>query len=89
MLAGAKLPDVKLIIDKNNQITVIENEKQIDKVDYELIKGQYDMLLKTNAEPRSDNWYVRNPSVRISSSEIFLDVGMAYDGPGYKFKRVR
>ena len=89
MLAGAKLPDVKLIVNKYDQIMVIEDGKVIDKVEYELTMSQDAILLKTNAEPRSDNWYVRNPAVRVSGSELFLDAGMASDGPGYKFRRIK
>jgi len=82
------VPNVQLIVN-NRQITVIEDGKQIDKVNYEIIQTLYAFQLKTTAKPRSDNWYVRNPALQISENKMFLDLGSASDFPAFTFERIK
>ncbi|WP_461147395.1 hypothetical protein [Spirosoma pulveris] len=92
MLLDANLPNVELLIDEN-QIKVIDEGTQIDKVDYELVKLAYQagpyLQLQTNAQPRENNWYVRNPSLYIKEDRMYFDLGRAQDLPAYEFNRVR
>ncbi|GAB2550455.1 hypothetical protein [Spirosoma aerophilum] len=87
MIPNPAIPNVQLVV-ANNRITVIQDEKQIDQVSFEIIKTQNYLYLKTTAQPGKDNWYVRNPGLRVSSNRLFLDTGMATDLPGYMFKRI-
>lgn len=87
MILNPTVPNVELVID-SNQISVIQDGIQTDKVDYEIIKTDYGLLLKTNAQPRENNWYVRNPGLYINRKRMFLDLGVAVDGPGYEFNKV-
>lgn len=82
------VPNVQIIVS-GNQITLLKDGKQIDKVDYVIIKTDDYLQLKTNAKPESDNWYLRNPAIKISNNEIFLDTGMAYDAPGFTFEKLK
>lgn len=82
------VPNVRIIVS-GNQITLFKDSKQIDKVDYAIIKTDDYLQLKTNAKPELDNWYIRNGIIKISNNKIFLDTGMAYDAPGYTFEKVK
>lgn len=88
MIPNPAVPDVQLIVS-NNQITIVEDRKQIDKVSYEIVQTAYALQLKTTAEPRSDNWYVRDPALQISENKMFLDAGRASDLPAFTFERVK
>jgi len=88
MVPNPAVPNVQLVVN-NNQITVIEDGKQIDNVSYEIEKTASSMQLKTNAEPRTDNWYVRNPVLQISENKMYLDLGRAADLPAFDFERVK
>ncbi|RZK67500.1 MAG: hypothetical protein EOO85_25450 [Pedobacter sp.] len=91
MLLNSTLPNVELIIDEN-QISVIEDGTQIDKVDYKIVKLEYQvgdyLQIHTNAQPRENNWYVRNPTLYINEDRMYFDLGRAQDLPAYEFSRV-
>lgn len=87
MILNTTLPNVELVIDEN-QISVIQDGIQIDKVDFEVVKVDYNLLIKTNAQPREDNWYVRNPGLYINQNRMYLDLGRAQDLPAYEFSKV-
>jgi hypothetical protein len=87
MIPNPSIPNVELLIEEN-QISVIEDGMQIDKVKYEIISKDSWLLVKTNAQPREDNWYVRNPGLLINETRMYLDLGRAQDLPGYEFKKV-
>lgn len=86
MVLNPKVPDVQLLID-SKRITLIQDGKQTDHVTFEIIKTAYDLQLRTSVRPRADNWYIRNPALRLSKNQMFLDTGMANDGPGFNFER--
>lgn len=88
MLPNPPVPNVQLFVS-DNQVSVVQDGKQIDKVNYEISQTAYDLQLKTDAQPRKDNWYVRNPALRMSKNRMLLDAGMATDGPGFTFERVK
>ena len=83
------IPDVQLIIVGSSQVAVIENGQEMDRVNFQIVETPYNLQLITNAQPRSNNWYVRNPALRISSNKLFLDTGMAVDLPNFEFERVK
>lgn len=87
MIPNPAVPAVELSIDEN-QISLIQGGIQRDKVDYEVVETTYGLLIKTNAQPREDNWYIRNPGLYINENRMFLDLGVATDGPGYEFVKV-
>jgi hypothetical protein len=87
MLLNPTVPMVELVIDEN-QIRVIQDGIQIDNVDYEIVKTSSSLQIKTNAQPREDNWYVRNPGLYINQNRMYFDLGRAQDGPAYEFKKV-
>jgi hypothetical protein len=87
MILNPPVPNVELVIDEN-QIRVMQDGIQIDKVDYEIVKTDHGLLIKTNAQPRADNWYVRNPGLFINKNRMYLDLGRALDGPAYEFNKV-
>jgi hypothetical protein len=87
MILNSPVPNVELVIDEN-QIRVMQDGIQIDKVDYEIVKTDHGLLIKTNAQPRADNWYVRNPGLFINKNRMYLDLGRALDGPAYEFNKV-
>ncbi len=82
------IPNVQLLVN-NNRITVIQNGKQIDQVNFEIIKMPGYLQLKTKAQPRADNWYVRDPSLQVSRNRLFLDTGVATDLPAFSFERIK
>ncbi|GAB3790528.1 hypothetical protein GCM10028818_60820 [Spirosoma horti] len=86
MIPNPTVPNVQLLIG-GNQIILIQDGKQTDQVNFEIIKTVYDLQLRTSAQPRADNWYIRNPALRLSKNQMFLDAGMANDGPGFNFER--
>ncbi|QDK80061.1 hypothetical protein EXU85_16175 [Spirosoma sp. KCTC 42546] len=81
------IPNVELVIDEN-QINLIQDGIQTDKVDYTTVKTDYGLLIKTNAQPRGDNWYIRDPSLYINKDRMYLDLGRAQDLPAYEFSKV-
>lgn len=87
MIPNPPVPNVELVIDED-QISVIEDGIQIDKVNYEIINTDYGLLIKTNAQPREDNWYVRNPALYINKIRMYFDLGTSQDMPGYEFKKI-
>ncbi|GAB4036300.1 hypothetical protein [Spirosoma gilvum] len=87
MISNPAVPNVKLIINES-QIRVLEDGNQIDKVDFELVKGGSSLGINTNAQPREDNWYVRNPGLYMNQKRMYLDLGRAMDGPAYEFYKV-
>ncbi|GAB4019676.1 hypothetical protein [Spirosoma koreense] len=88
MILNPTVPNVQLIVD-NNQIVVIQDGKQTGLVDFEIMKTAYNLQLITNAQPRAANWYVRNPALQIARNRLFLDAGVAVDGPGFTFERIK
>jgi hypothetical protein len=87
MIPNPPVPNIELIAGEN-QIIVMQDGIKIDQVDYEVIRTDYSLLIKTNAAPKADNWYVRNPSLYINKNRMYLDLGRAQDMPGYEFKKV-
>lgn len=87
MMINPTVPNVQLIVN-NDQIILIQAGKQTDQVNFEIVETDYNLQLKTNAQLREDNWYVRDPALRISKNRMLLDAGMATDGPGFTFERV-
>lgn len=88
-ISDPPIPNIELLITKNGLISVWEGGKQIDQVNYEIVTTPYStLLLKTDAQPRSDNWYVRNPTLQICRGRMFLDTGIALDLPGFEFHRM-
>lgn len=87
MIPNPTIPNVELIIDEN-QIRLIQDGIQTDNVDYTTIKTDSGLLIKTNAQPRADNWYVRNPGLYINQTRMYLDLGRAQDLPAYEFSKV-
>ncbi|MVM33731.1 hypothetical protein GO755_27080 [Spirosoma sp. HMF4905] len=91
MVLNSTLPNVELVIGEN-QISVIDNGTQADKVDYEVVKLAYQvghyLQITTNAQPREDNWYVRNPVLYINKNRMYIDLGRAQDLPAYEFSKV-
>lgn len=87
MVLNPAVPDVQLVVS-GAQVAVIQDGKQIDKVNFEIVETAYNLQLKTDAQPREDNWYVRNPTLKISKNRMLLDAGMAADGPGFTFERL-
>lgn len=81
------IPNAELVIDEN-QISLIQDGVQTDKVDYEIVKAGSGLLLNTSAQPREDNWYIRNPSLYINGSRMYLDLGRAQDLPAYEFNKI-
>lgn len=79
--------DVQLVIS-NNQIAVVRDGQQIDNVTFDIEQTSYGLLLKTSAQPKQDNWYVRNPTLQIARNRLFLDTGIAQDLPGFTFVRI-
>ena len=88
MIPNHTVPNVELIIDEN-RISLIQDGMQTDQVDYTLVKTAYGLLLKTNAQPRADNWYVRDPSLLINQNRMYFDLGRAQDLPAYEFSKVQ
>lgn len=88
MIPNPPIPNVQMVIS-GNQITLLQDDKQTDKVEYDIVKNDDFLILITNALPRSDNWYLRNPVIKISSNQLFLDTGMAMDLPGYTFEKIK
>ncbi|UFH54611.1 hypothetical protein [Spirosoma sp. KNUC1025] len=90
ILLNTTLPNVELVIDEN-QIRVVQDGIQIDKVDYALVKIDYQassyLQINTNAQPREDNWYVRNPVLYINKDRMYFDLGRAQDLPAYEFNK--
>lgn len=83
----APVPKVELIIDEN-QISLIKDGVQTDKVGYEIIKDQ-GLHIKTTTQPSRDNWYIRNPTtLYINEKRMFFDLGRLQDDPGYEFARI-
>ncbi len=87
MIPNPSVPNVVLEVDQN-QIKLIQNGNQTDQVTYEVIKLNGGLQIKTDAQPREDNWYIRNPSLYINRDRMFFDLGVATDGPGYEFSRL-
>ncbi|MVM35302.1 hypothetical protein GO755_35095 [Spirosoma sp. HMF4905] len=85
-ISNPPVPIVELVINEN-QISLIQDGIQTDKVDFDIVKTDYGLLIKTNAQPRADNWYVRNPGLYINKNRMFFDLGMAVDGPAYEFTK--
>lgn len=83
----APVPKVELIIDEN-QIRLIKDGVQTDKVGYEIIKTEYALRIKTTTQPREDNWYIRDPALYINENRMFFDLGIASDRGGYEFARI-
>lgn len=81
--------NVRLSFSQKGEVRTIKDDKLTETNRYEIVQTQYALLLKTDAEPRSDNWYVRDPVVRICTGQMFLDGGIANDGPGFTFQRIR
>ena len=88
MIPNPPIPNVELMIDESH-ISLIQDGMQIDQVDYTLVKTASGLLIKTNAQPRADNWYVRDASLQINPHRIYLDLGRAQDLPAYEFSQVR
>ena len=86
MVPNPPVPNVGLVIGAK-QISLIQDGVQTDKVDFEVVKTE-GIMIKTNAQPRGDNWYIRNPVLYINKNRMFLDLGMAQDLPGYEFVKV-
>ena len=91
MILNTTIPNVEMIINEN-QISVIQDGIQIDKVDYEIVKLSYQagyyLQIHTNAQPRENNWYVRNPSLYLNKNRMYLDLGRAQDLPAYEFNKM-
>lgn len=87
MIPNPPIPNVELVIDEN-QIRLIQEGMQTDKVDYTLVKTGSGLLIKTNAQPREDNWYVRDPGLLINQNRMYFDLGRAQDLPAYEFTKV-
>ncbi|GAB2531061.1 hypothetical protein [Spirosoma aerophilum] len=87
MIPNPSIPNVELIIDEN-WIRLIQDGIQTDQVDYTLVKTDFGLLIKTNAQPREDNWYVRDPGLLINQTRMYLDLGRAQDLPAYEFSKV-
>ncbi|CCH02176.1 hypothetical protein FAES_4176 [Fibrella aestuarina BUZ 2] len=88
MGSGSAVPNVQLIVTDDQQIRLVRDGKQTDLVSYKINETPYDFQLKTTAQPREDNWYLRDPSLRIAPNRLFLDTGMAGDLPGFLFERI-
>ncbi len=86
MTPNPTVPNVELIIDET-QISLVQDGVQSDKVDYEIVKTDYGLLIKTNAQPRADNWYIRNPGLYLNQNRMYLDLGRAQDLPAYEFSK--
>lgn len=89
MIPNPTVDNVVLKFSDTGQISISKDDKLKATHTYQIADVQGNLILKTDAEPTGENWYVRNPMVRICSSELFLDGGIAYDGPGYTFQRIR
>lgn len=85
---GSAVPDVQLVVTGNQQITLIRDGKQADSVSYQISESPYGFRLETTAQPREDNWYLRDPSLQIAPNRLFLDTGMASDLPAFTFERI-
>ncbi|MGA0555344.1 hypothetical protein ACO2Q8_01750 [Larkinella sp. VNQ87] len=86
MIPNPPVPKVQLVVG-NNQITVIQEGKQTDQVNFEMIKIATFFQIETNAQPREDNWYIRNPGLQISSNRLFLNTGGS-DPSTFRFRRI-
>ncbi|GAB3927799.1 hypothetical protein GCM10028804_33510 [Larkinella terrae] len=80
------VPNVQLVVG-NNQIIVIRDEKQTDRVSFELSKIRSGFQLTTDAQPGEDNWYVRNPSLQVSSNRLLLQTAGS-ESSTFRFKRM-
>lgn len=87
MILNPPVPNVELMIDEN-RISLIQDGRRTDQVDYTLVKTDSGLLLKTNAQPREDNWYVRDPSLQLNQNQMYLDLGRAQDLPAYEFSKL-
>jgi hypothetical protein len=88
MMPNPKVPSVELRISKR-QIAVLENGKQLAVVAYELVEDQNSVQLKTAPPLRIGTSPLRSPLVRMEAERLLLDDGMAYDGPGFSFERIK
>ncbi len=82
------IPNVKMTIS-GNKISLLQDGKQIDNVDFEIIKTDHTLQLKTNAQPRQDNAYLRNLDIQIANNKMFLYMYNIADGPEYTFERIK
>ncbi|MBD2756686.1 hypothetical protein [Spirosoma validum] len=87
MIPNPPVPNVELVIDENH-ISLMQDGIQTDKVDFEIIKTDHGLWIRTNAQPREDNWYIRNPGLYLNQNRMYFDLGRATDGPAYEFNRV-
>ncbi|WP_266368205.1 hypothetical protein [Tellurirhabdus rosea] len=87
MMPNPPVPNVRLVASEE-AIIVFKDGKEIDRVGYELSRKDDYLELKTSAEPKADNWYVRNSTAKVARNRLFLDTGMAFDAPGYEFERI-
>lgn len=83
-LPNPTIPNVNLVVNEN-QIELLQDGKRTDLVNYEITSINNGLRITTNAQPRENNWYVRDPSLYINKKRMFLDLGMASDGPGFEF----
>ncbi|RRB06318.1 hypothetical protein [Larkinella rosea] len=83
------VPDVRLVIDRN-RITVWENGTQTNRFRYLIVKNRSkELLLWTDAQPQNTAWHLHNARLLLCKNRLFLDDGIALDGPGYDFHRTR
>ncbi len=87
MIPNPPVPNVELMVTVN-QINVVLDGIQVDKVDYEIVKTEYGLQFKTKSQPKKDNWYVRDSDLYINSNRMLFDMGIAQDGPGYEYSKV-
>ncbi|MBC3785679.1 hypothetical protein [Spirosoma utsteinense] len=86
-LPNPTVPNVELLVDEH-QIELLQDGSRTDQVGYEIISINNGLKITTNAQPRADNWYIRNPSLYINKKRMFFDLGVASDGPGFEFVKV-
>ena len=87
MLPNPPVENVRLRFTKQGEVAIIRDGKLTDTNRYAIVANPYGLTLKTDAKARVDNWYVRNPALRLCSEKMFLDGGIASDGPGFTFQR--
>ena len=87
-IPNTTIPNVNMTIS-GNKIRLLQDGKQIDNVDFEVIQTDHTLQLKTNAQRRQDNAYLHNLDIKISNNKMLLYIYNIADGPEYTFERVK
>lgn len=92
MIQSNEVPNIVLKIDNNLEVSVLEAGKKVhdDKLKITVESGENYSILKlesSRGEFSNGNYNFLYGNLRVCDNELFIDNGIAFDAPGYYFRK--